>query len=96
MNNPLDDAINSGAGHSVPRVRSLPNSEHDPLCYMSEGKWDGGCRCLLIARVRADERERAVQRTTLAFALIAGMEPLDVAIFAIRDIFAIRGEVTDE
>ena len=29
---------------------------HDPLCYMAEGKWDGGCQCPLIARVRADER----------------------------------------
>ena len=27
---------------------------HDPLCYMAEGKWDGGCQCALIARVRAD------------------------------------------
>lgn len=31
---------------------------HDPLCYMSEGKWDGGCQCDLIARVRKDERVR--------------------------------------
>ena len=34
---------------------------HDPLCYMAEGKWDGGCQCALIARVRADERINAVQ-----------------------------------
>ena len=25
---------------------------HDPLCYMSEGKWDGGCQCELIQRIR--------------------------------------------
>ena len=31
---------------------------HDPLCYMSEGKWDGGCQCDLIARVRADCLEK--------------------------------------
>ena len=33
---------------------------HDPLCYMAEGKWDGGCQCSLIARVRADERQRII------------------------------------
>lgn len=33
-------------------------STHDPLCYMAEGKWDGGCQCPLIAKVRADERAR--------------------------------------
>lgn len=31
---------------------------HDPLCYMAEGKWDGGCQCALIARVRADEKAK--------------------------------------
>lgn len=31
---------------------------HDPLCYMTEGKWDGGCQCTLIAKVRDDERSR--------------------------------------
>lgn len=31
---------------------------HDPMCYMAEGKWDGGCQCGLIARVRADERNK--------------------------------------
>ena len=31
---------------------------HDPLCYMHEGKWDGGCQCTLIVKVRADEREK--------------------------------------
>ena len=35
---------------------------HDPLCYMAEGKWDGGCQCALIARVRADERKQAEAR----------------------------------
>jgi len=35
---------------------------HDPLCYMAEGKWDGGCQCGLIARVRADERKQAEAR----------------------------------
>lgn len=29
--------------------------QHDPLCYMAEGKWDGGCQCSLIAKVRADQ-----------------------------------------
>lgn len=33
---------------------------HDPLCYMAQGKWDGGCQCALIARVRADQRECCV------------------------------------
>jgi len=28
---------------------------HDPLCYHAEGKWDGGCQCELIAKVRADQ-----------------------------------------
>ena len=31
-------------------------SDHDPLCYIAEGKWDGGCNCDFIAKVRADER----------------------------------------
>ena len=31
---------------------------HDPLCYMAEGKWDGGCQCPLIAKVRENERAR--------------------------------------
>ena len=35
--------------------------DHDPLCYMSEGKWDGGCQCDLIRKVRADERDQARQ-----------------------------------
>ena len=34
---------------------------HDPLCYMAEGKWDGGCQCPLIARVRDDERWATVE-----------------------------------
>lgn len=31
---------------------------HDPLCYMAESKWDGGCQCDLIAKVRTDERSK--------------------------------------
>lgn len=31
---------------------------HDSLCHMSEGKWDGGCQCDVIAKVRADERAK--------------------------------------
>ena len=34
---------------------------HDPLCYMVEGKWDGGCQCTLIAKVRDAERVRTVE-----------------------------------
>jgi len=33
---------------------------HDPLCFQSQGKWDGGCQCDLIAKVRADERAKYV------------------------------------
>ena len=54
--------------------------DHDPLCC-GETCWEGcPCNCDVIAKVRADERERAVQRTTLAFALIAGMEATRTAI----------------
>lgn len=35
---------------------------HDPLCYMSEGKWGGGCQCDLISRVRADTLDKAAVR----------------------------------
>jgi hypothetical protein len=37
---------------------------HDPLCFQSQGKWDGGCQCDLIARVRADERAQVVRDVT--------------------------------
>lgn len=33
---------------------------HDPLCYMAQGKWGGGCHCGLIAKVRADQREACI------------------------------------
>jgi hypothetical protein len=33
---------------------------HDPLCFQSQGKWDGGCQCDFIARVRADQDSRWV------------------------------------
>lgn len=36
-------------------------SDHDPLCYISEGKWGGGCNCDFIAKVRADERWATVE-----------------------------------
>jgi len=61
MNNPLDDAINSGAGHSVPRVRSLPNTEHDLLCppEWQLGELASTCSgCKLISLARADERRK--------------------------------------
>lgn len=31
---------------------------HDPMCFQSQGKWDGGCQCELINKVRVDERSR--------------------------------------
>lgn len=34
---------------------------HDALCPQSEGKWDGGCQCDLIAKVRADQNSTWVQ-----------------------------------
>ena len=37
-------------------------SDHDPLCYIAEGKWDGGCNCDFIAKGRADERQRILPR----------------------------------
>lgn len=37
---------------------------HDPMCFMSEGKWDGGCQCSLIARVREDERGKFIKVDT--------------------------------
>jgi len=64
MNNPLDDAINSGAGHSVPRVRSLPNTEqdslkHDKFCPISDPSAGVPyCGCAHVEMIRRDERER--------------------------------------
>ena len=40
---------------------------HDPLCYMYEGKWDGGCQCTLIVKVRTDEKAKWVIRPECDF-----------------------------
>lgn len=43
-------------------------NEHDPLCSNQPGYFDGSidwyaqCECALIAKARADEREKAAQR----------------------------------
>lgn len=67
-------------------VRSSPNSEHDPLCPLSDSdKWDWWqCMCEFIAKVRADERERAIARV---IALTGHNWPV---------LHAISGEYSDE
>jgi hypothetical protein len=43
-------------------------NEHDPLCSNQPGYFDGSidwyakCECVLISKVRADEREKAAKR----------------------------------
>lgn len=38
------------------------NPGHDAFCDQAEGRWDGGCQCEFLAKVRADEREQARRR----------------------------------
>ena len=33
---------------------------HDAFCTQAMGRWDGGCQCEFLAKVRADERQRQV------------------------------------
>lgn len=35
---------------------------HDAFCNQAMGRWDGGCQCEFLAKVRADERKQAGQR----------------------------------
>lgn len=68
MSSPLDDAINSGAGHSVPRVRSLPNTEHESLkhdkfCPISDPSAGVPyCGCARIEMIRRDEQRLMILR----------------------------------
>lgn len=36
------------------------NSGHDEFCDQAVGRWDGGCQCEFLARVRFDERQRII------------------------------------
>lgn len=45
---------------------------HDPFCHQSEGRWDGGCDCDLIDRVRKDQMERDIERFSFMFDYVIG------------------------
>lgn len=47
---------------------------HDPLCYMAEGKWGGGCQCPLIARVRADAPRKGTTKVAYAQGYLDALE----------------------
>lgn len=49
--------------------------DHDPLCYMAEGKWDGGCQCDLIAKIRVDQDRRNAAAELTRMAQEDGMIP---------------------
>jgi len=74
-----------------------PLVTHDPLCPRSEDHHDHGahadtvrhfCLCLLIAKVRADERKQAVQRVEQNVLVSMTLTPKEVrAVIA-----AVRGQ----
>lgn len=43
---------------TAPLSTNVDNMTHDQLCYTAQGKWDGGCQCDLIDKVRADTVEQ--------------------------------------
>lgn len=38
---------------------------HDEFCNQAAGRWDGGCQCAVIAKVRKSEREKMLTEVSI-------------------------------